>query len=96
MLHDIDGLNEYFGQYGKMIDSVVMKDGAGKSRGFAFVTYEDPAVVRAVMAKEIHVIDNKQVNHRLCLTMIEWNRCSFILCSPYRWIQNLLSLVRLK
>lgn len=58
---DVDGLNEYFGQFGKMIDSVVMKDGAGKSRGFAFVTYEDPAVVRAVMAKESHVIDNKQV-----------------------------------
>jgi RNA recognition motif-containing protein len=38
-----------------------MRDPSGRSRGFAFLTFEDPASVNAVMAKE-HVLDGKIVS----------------------------------
>ena len=41
----------FFGQFGKLIDSVVMFDySTGRSRGFGFVTYEDPAVARYLLS----------------------------------------------
>lgn len=38
-----------------------MRDGEGKSRGFAFLTFEDPASVNAVMIRE-HFLDGKAVS----------------------------------
>ncbi|KAK7845355.1 daz-associated protein 1 [Quercus suber] len=36
----------YFEKYGKITDSVIMKDRhAHRPRGFGFITYEDPSVV---------------------------------------------------
>ncbi|KAL5718154.1 hypothetical protein ACHQM5_011090 [Ranunculus cassubicifolius] len=53
--------NKYFGDYGKIIDSVIMKDRrSGQPRGFGFVTYEDPSVVDKVIEGE-HIINGKQV-----------------------------------
>lgn len=37
-----------------------MRDPAGRSRGFAFLTFEDPAAVNAVMVRE-HYLDGKIV-----------------------------------
>eukprot|EP00252_Welwitschia_mirabilis_P020734 TRINITY_DN513_c0_g1_i1.p1 TRINITY_DN513_c0_g1~~TRINITY_DN513_c0_g1_i1.p1 ORF type:complete len:242 (-),score=41.18 TRINITY_DN513_c0_g1_i1:929-1654(-) len=52
---------EHFSKYGKIIDSVIMKDRfTGNPRGFGFVTYEDPSVVDKVIADK-HVIDGKTV-----------------------------------
>ncbi|CAI9780616.1 unnamed protein product [Fraxinus pennsylvanica] len=52
---------EYFGKYGEITDSVIMKDRkTGHPRGFGFVTYADPAVVDRVI-EETHIINGKQV-----------------------------------
>jgi RNA-binding protein Musashi len=37
-----------------------MRDPAGRSRGFAFLTFEDPAAVNKVMVQE-HFLDGKIV-----------------------------------
>ncbi|KAM7251345.1 hypothetical protein ACFE04_023228 [Oxalis oulophora] len=53
--------NKYFGQYGEITDSVVMKDRyTGQPRGFGFITYADPSVVDKVI-EETHVINGKQL-----------------------------------
>lgn len=38
-----------------------MRDGAGRSRGFAFLTFKDAASVNAVMVRE-HFLDGKIVS----------------------------------
>lgn len=43
-----------------------MRDASGRSRGFAFLTFEDPAAVNAVMVRE-HYLDGKIVSRQLCL-----------------------------
>ncbi|XP_071730069.1 heterogeneous nuclear ribonucleoprotein 1-like [Rutidosis leptorrhynchoides] len=57
----IDAFVKYFGKYGELTDSVIMKDRqTGRPRGFGFITYADPAVVDTVIA-ETHIINGKQV-----------------------------------
>ncbi|XP_071725994.1 heterogeneous nuclear ribonucleoprotein 1-like [Rutidosis leptorrhynchoides] len=57
----IDTFVKYFGKYGEITDSVIMKDRlSGRPRGFGFITYADPSVVDTVIA-ETHVINGKQV-----------------------------------
>ena len=53
----------HFGQYGEIIDSVIMKDRhTSQPRGFGFITYSDTAVVDKVI-EETHVINGKQVSY---------------------------------
>lgn len=56
----LDGLRNYFSQFGKVDACTIMRDPAGRSRGFAFLTFEDPAAVNAVMVRE-HYLDGKIV-----------------------------------
>ncbi|GMH10975.1 hypothetical protein Nepgr_012816 [Nepenthes gracilis] len=57
----LDQFTMYFGKYGEIIDSVIMKDRhTGRPRGFGFITYADPSVVDTVI-QENHVINGKQV-----------------------------------
>ncbi|KAL3653148.1 hypothetical protein CASFOL_002829 [Castilleja foliolosa] len=57
----LDTFVKYFGKYGEITDSVIMKDRhTGRPRGFGFITYADPFVVDTVIA-ETHVINGKQV-----------------------------------
>jgi len=57
----LDQFTKYFGKYGEITDSVIMKDRqTGRPRGFGFITYADPSVVDTVIA-ETHVINGKQV-----------------------------------
>ncbi|KAL5231092.1 hypothetical protein ABZP36_029868 [Zizania latifolia] len=52
---------KHFGQYGEIVDSVIMKDRhTSQPRGFGFITYSNPAVVDKVM-EDIHRINGKQV-----------------------------------
>jgi RNA-binding protein Musashi len=60
----LDGLRNYFSQFGKVDACTIMRDPAGRSRGFAFLTFEDPAAVNKVMVQE-HYLDGKIVSHTL-------------------------------
>ena len=58
---DVEGLKKYFEQFGKVEACTIMRDATGRSRCFAFLTFEDPASVNAVMVRE-HVLDGKIVS----------------------------------
>ncbi|KAL6661737.1 hypothetical protein ACP70R_001121 [Stipagrostis hirtigluma subsp. patula] len=52
---------KHFGQYGEIVDSVIMKDRhTSQPRGFGFITYSNPAVVDKVI-EDTHVINGRQV-----------------------------------
>jgi RNA recognition motif-containing protein len=53
---------KYFSTFGKLTDSVVMRHPDGKSRGFGFVTYEDPAVAEKVLATKDLEIDGRKID----------------------------------
>jgi RNA recognition motif-containing protein len=55
-----DGLRNYFSEFGKVDACTIVRYADGKSRGFAFLTFEDPASVNAVMIWE-HFLDGKAV-----------------------------------
>lgn len=55
--------NDHFGQYGSMMDSVIIKDTYTKeSRGFGFVTYETSESVEKVFQARPHIIDEKTLD----------------------------------
>merc|ERR1711860_225522 len=63
---DQDVLWNYFSQYGDLSDAVVIMDRqTGRSRGFGFVTFQDPRCLNQVLDKE-HEIDGRMVNARQC------------------------------
>ena len=55
-----EGLRSYFSEFGKVDACTIVRDADGKSRGFAFLTFEEPASVNAVMVRE-HFLDGKAV-----------------------------------
>ena len=58
-----ESLQRYFGQYGEVIDCVVMKNSeTGRSRGFGFVTFADPNKVDAVLKSGPHELDGRTVS----------------------------------
>eukprot|EP00243_Klebsormidium_subtile_P013315 TRINITY_DN8707_c0_g1_i2.p1 TRINITY_DN8707_c0_g1~~TRINITY_DN8707_c0_g1_i2.p1 ORF type:complete len:534 (-),score=103.05 TRINITY_DN8707_c0_g1_i2:421-2022(-) len=59
-----DGLRKYFEQFGKLTTCTVKEDADGRSRGYGFVNFEDPALVDQVMAQQEHVIDGRKVELR--------------------------------
>ncbi|KAG6370719.1 hypothetical protein JVT61DRAFT_11105 [Boletus reticuloceps] len=56
-----DGLRKYFLEFGKVDACTIMRDPDGRSRGFAFLTFEDPESVNAVLARD-HVLDGKSID----------------------------------
>ncbi|MBW0506244.1 hypothetical protein O181_045959 [Austropuccinia psidii MF-1] len=57
-----DALKQYFSQFGSVVHCTIMRDPTnGRSRGFAFLTFADPAVVNKVMVKE-HFLDGKLID----------------------------------
>lgn len=58
-----ESLQRYFGQYGEVIDCVVMKNSeTGRSRGFGFVTFADPNKVDSVLKSGPHELDGRTVS----------------------------------
>ena len=55
-----EGLRSYFSEFVKVDACAIVRDADGKSHGFAFLTFEDPASVNAVMIPE-HFLDGKAV-----------------------------------
>jgi len=56
-----EGLRNYFSEFGKVDACTIVRDADGKSRGFAFLTFEEPASVNAVMVRE-HFLDGKAID----------------------------------
>ncbi|KAI0990552.1 hypothetical protein GJ496_009650 [Pomphorhynchus laevis] len=61
---DEESLRTYFGDHGEIVDCVVMRDPAGRSRGFAFVTFTSMDCVDSVMKSRPHVIDGRDLDVR--------------------------------
>ncbi|KAJ7283331.1 hnRNP A1-gamma isoform [Mycena rebaudengoi] len=57
-MHDA---GNYFSEFGKVDACTIMRDPAGTSRGFAFMTFEDPAAVATVLGRE-HFLDGKAID----------------------------------
>ncbi|CAN0915813.1 Heterogeneous nuclear ribonucleoprotein 1 [Linum grandiflorum] len=58
---DEERLNEYFTNYGEVVEVVIMRDRAtGRARGFGFVVFADPVVAERVIMDK-HVIDGRTV-----------------------------------
>ncbi|KAH9893943.1 hypothetical protein C8Q73DRAFT_647325 [Cubamyces lactineus] len=56
-----EGLRKYFSEFGEVEDCTILRDQDGRSRGFAFLTFKEPASVNAVMCRE-HVLDGKTID----------------------------------
>ncbi|XP_077555356.1 heterogeneous nuclear ribonucleoprotein 27C-like isoform X4 [Haemaphysalis longicornis] len=61
-----DGLLSYFSRFGEVVDSVVMCNETGRSRGFGFVTFRDPSCVATVLAGGPHQLDGRTVDPKSC------------------------------
>ena len=57
-------------QFGPVDACTIMRDPGGRSRGFAFLTFEDPSSVDAVIAHGEHVLDGKVVRN----TNFKWKQ----------------------
>lgn len=68
-----DGLRNYFSQFGRVEACTIMRDPAGRSRGFAFLTFEDPAAVNKVMVQE-HYLDGKIIDPKRAIPRTEHQR----------------------
>ncbi|EPQ59816.1 RNA-binding domain-containing protein, partial [Gloeophyllum trabeum ATCC 11539] len=68
-------LRNYFSQFGKVDACTIMRDAAGRSRCFAFLTFEDPASVNAVMVRE-HVLDGKIIDPKRAIPRQEHQRAT--------------------
>lgn len=59
----LESMRDYFEYYGEVVNSALMLDfKTGKFRGFGFVTFKDPGVVREVLEEESHVLDGRVVD----------------------------------
>ncbi|KJA21605.1 hypothetical protein HYPSUDRAFT_41724 [Hypholoma sublateritium FD-334 SS-4] len=70
-----DSLREYFSQFGKVDACTIMRDAAGRSRCFAFLTFEDQASVNAVMVRE-HYLDGKIIDPKRAIPRQEHQRAT--------------------
>ncbi|KAI3615283.1 heterogeneous nuclear ribonucleoprotein hrp1 [Moniliophthora roreri] len=70
-----DGLHEYFSQFGKVDACTIMRDPTGRSRCFAFLTFEDPASVNKVMVQE-HFLDGKIIDPKRAIPRQEHQRAT--------------------
>ncbi|KAJ7618479.1 RNA-binding domain-containing protein [Roridomyces roridus] len=70
-----DSLRNYFAQFGKVDACTIMRDAAGRSRCFAFLTFEDPASVNAVMVREHH-LDGKIIDPKRAIPRQEHQRAT--------------------
>ncbi|KAF9076336.1 hypothetical protein BDP27DRAFT_1314284 [Rhodocollybia butyracea] len=68
-----ESLRTYFEQFGKVEHASIMRDPTGRSRCFAFLTFEDPASVNAVMAQE-HMLDGKIIDPKRAIPRHEHAR----------------------
>jgi RNA-binding protein Musashi len=70
-----ESLRNYFSQFGKVDACTIMRDAAGRSRCFAFLTFEEPASVNAVMVRE-HFLDGKIIDPKRAIPRQEHQRAT--------------------
>lgn len=57
-----DSLKNYFGRFGEILDSVIMKESkTGKSRGFGFITYTKSSMVDELQKARPHKLDGREL-----------------------------------
>lgn len=70
----VETLKEYFGKYGEIVDSVVVKDPTTKrSRGFGFVTFSTSQAVDDCLSDRPHSIDGRDVEAKRAVPREESN-----------------------
>lgn len=58
-----ENLKNYFSQFGEVLECMIMKDAITKrSRGFGFITFKEANAVEKVLAKDVHLLDEKQID----------------------------------
>ncbi|GAA5911361.1 RNA-binding protein [Sporobolomyces salmoneus] len=79
-----DTLKSYFEQFGSISHCTIMRDvETGRSRGFAFLTFDDAASVNAVMAREHH-LDGKTIDPKRAIPRADAAKSDklFVRCLP--------------
>ena len=70
-----EGLKAYMEQFGEIGAVTIMRDApTGRSRGFAFLTYTNPASVTKVM-NQVHHLDGKQVSSASRRARLKLTQC---------------------
>lgn len=58
-----ESMKQYFEQFGEVSECMIMKDAITKrSRGFGFITFKEAESVDKVLAKDRHVLDEKNID----------------------------------
>ncbi|KAJ4968975.1 hypothetical protein NE237_015676 [Protea cynaroides] len=71
-----DKLKEYFGNYGEVLQTVIMRDKiTGRPRGFGFVVFADPLILDRVL-QDKHTIDGRTVEAKRALSREEQHTSS--------------------
>ncbi|CED85364.1 heterogeneous nuclear ribonucleoprotein hrp1 [Phaffia rhodozyma] len=72
-----DNLRTYFSQFGAVEHCTIMRDPTGRSRGFAFLTFEQSSSVDKVLAQE-HQLDGKQIDPKRAIPHTEHRKSAKI------------------
>ncbi|VDO07508.1 unnamed protein product [Rodentolepis nana] len=73
-----DSLKIYFEQFGVIRETTVMRDpNNNRSRGFGFVTFEDPDSVTGVLNSRPHQIDSKMVDPKMAVPKTSSSRAKY-------------------
>ena len=67
----LGALRLYFERYGAVETVTLICDSSNKSKGYGFVTFEDPNSIKEVLSK-IHVVDLRQVKNRCNFAYIQF------------------------
>ncbi|XP_077252808.1 heterogeneous nuclear ribonucleoprotein 1-like [Tasmannia lanceolata] len=71
-----DKLKEYFGKYGEVLQTVIMRDKVtGRPRGFGFIVFSDPSILDRVL-QDKHTIDGRTVEAKKALSRDEQHTSS--------------------
>ncbi|KAF9051679.1 hypothetical protein BJ165DRAFT_1341171 [Panaeolus papilionaceus] len=68
-------LRKYLTQFGKVDACTIMRDDTGRSRCFAFLTFEDPASTNAVMVRQ-HYLDGQVIDVKRAIPRQEHQRAT--------------------